>query len=66
MTIPTLLLRPALLAAAPDVSAPFAPFAAEPFTVRADPCDAMSVLQDEPGCGDAPLCSRRQRVQLAC
>ncbi|MFL5264137.1 MAG: S41 family peptidase [Anaeromyxobacteraceae bacterium] len=66
MTIPTLLLLPALLAAAPDVSAPFAPFAAEPFTVRADPCDAMSVLQDEPGCGDAPLCSRRQRVQLAC
>jgi hypothetical protein len=54
MMIPTLLLLPALLASAPAAAA------------LADPCDGMSAIADEATCGDGPLCSRRQRVQLAC
>lgn len=31
-----------------------------------DPCDRLSSLDDAPACGDQPLCSPRQRVQLVC
>jgi Peptidase family S41 len=33
---------------------------------RWDPCDRASALRPDPSCGDEPLCSRRERVQLAC
>src|SRR5690242_2349222 len=32
----------------------------------ADPCDGLSTLRDDPGCGDGPLCTARDRVALAC
>ncbi len=32
----------------------------------ADACDGIAALADDAACGDAPLCSRRERVQLAC
>jgi hypothetical protein len=31
-----------------------------------DPCDAIAALPEDDGCADAPLCSPRQRVKLAC
>jgi peptidase S41-like protein len=37
-----------------------------PSAERADPCDRLSSVEDPPACGDEPLCSARQRVQLAC
>jgi hypothetical protein len=62
------LLLPVLLAvAAPPGDSP----AVEPMPTlaeaqRVDSCEQMASVTDEPGCGDQPLCSRRQRVQLAC
>jgi hypothetical protein len=65
MTILPLLLLPALLASAPEAAA--APPAAVPvFAAPPDACDGLSAIAEEAPCGDAPLCSRRQRVQLAC
>ncbi|HEX8908697.1 MAG TPA: peptidase S41, partial [Anaeromyxobacteraceae bacterium] len=43
-------------AAQPSAAAPAPP----------DPCDRLSSLDDAPACGDQPLCSARQRVQLVC
>ncbi len=31
-----------------------------------DPCDRMSRIPRDPSCGGQPLCSRRERVELAC
>ncbi len=31
-----------------------------------DPCDAIAALPEADGCADAPLCSSRERVKLAC
>ncbi len=53
-----------ILAVAPGVS----PVASSPVpraTTPADPCDAIGSLADG-DCSDVPLCSRRQRVQIAC
>jgi hypothetical protein len=39
---------------------------AEPAPVPpADPCDGIAALESQ-GCGDEPLCARRERVKLAC
>jgi Peptidase family S41 len=79
MTIHTLLLLPALLAAgapaqtsAPAAGTrPLAAHAAEDAAAAAspraaDPCDGLAALDEADACGDGPLCSRFQRVQLAC
>ena len=60
----TLLLPLVLATAAPSLAAP-AP-AASPTAGALDPCDQLSSVRDDPTCGDQPLCSPRQRVQLAC
>ncbi|HEX9291680.1 MAG TPA: S41 family peptidase [Anaeromyxobacteraceae bacterium] len=60
MLLSAALLLPALLAVAP------APGAAASESPRADPCDRIAALADDAACGDQPLCSRRQRVHLAC
>ncbi len=56
----TAILLPALLAAAASSGTPPA------VTAISDPCDGVAALEDGASCGNAPLCSRRQRVRLAC
>ena len=51
---------PALTGAAP------ADPAASPAAPAADVCDGTASLPEDMACGDAPLCSARQRVKLAC
>jgi hypothetical protein len=74
MTIPALLLLPAvLIAAAPspaltaaaEIAAPTGP-GRQGNTTRIDPCDGLGGLDEDAVCGDGPLCSRRERVELAC
>jgi hypothetical protein len=52
-------------AAAPAASAPATP-PAPASAPAADVCDGVTSLDDDAACGDSPLCSRRQRVRLAC
>lgn len=75
MKTTTLLLAAALLftgaprAAGPDARSGFAqapiPTAPEA-SLSEDPCERASSLPEDPSCGGQPLCSRRERVQLAC
>jgi hypothetical protein len=60
----TFLLPLVLATAIPAVAAPAAAFS--PTWGAIDPCDQLSSVRDDPSCGDQPLCSQRQRVQLAC
>ena len=63
------LLLPALLAAAPPAPSPAPPppvAASMADPVRPDPCEQVAAVPDDVTCGEQPLCSRRQRVQLAC
>ncbi len=57
------LLLPALLAFGETPS--FPALTAPPDLLRPDPCNQLQTLEDG-RCGEQPLCSRRQRVQLAC
>src|SRR6266545_1542150 len=75
MTIPALFLLPALLTAAtPTPALTAASEAAAPSVARqgagsirrVDPCDGLGALEEDTACGDGPLCSRRDRVELAC
>lgn len=56
----TFLLSFLLAATSGSPAAPASPAA------HADPCDRLSSMDDAPACGGQPLCSARQRVQLAC
>lgn len=60
--MPTTLLLSLLLAA----TTPVPPATTAAVAARPDPCDRLSALDDAPDCGDEPLCSVRQRVQLVC
>lgn len=60
----------ALVLASPSAAAP-APAAsvsapAPASAATSDVCDGIARLEDDASCGDSPLCSRRQRVRLAC
>jgi Peptidase family S41 len=59
------LLLATALAALPAVDRASAPPPPPP-AAAADPCDGVRALPDDPLCADGPLCSRRQRVDLAC
>ncbi len=59
------LLLPLVLAATTPAVAASSP-APSAMSGAADPCDQLSSVRDDPSCGDQPLCSPRQRVQLAC
>ncbi len=71
MFISALLLAGAVSAATPTTTAATratsdVPPAAGSDLLHPDPCAQVVALPDDVSCGDEPLCSRQQRVQLAC
>ena len=58
--------RAAAPAGARDASPQLASIAAANGELKEDPCDRVSSLREDATCGDQPLCSRRERVELAC
>jgi hypothetical protein len=66
MPIPLLFLSGLLATVTPPVTPADPARAPGPDLLRPDPCEQVTALPEEATCGALPLCSRRQRVQLAC